>query len=164
MMGSVFQNRAFVLLSTLLPNAPTQDIRQALAGTSSTLFQSLDGTERIATTNAIIIVLSSVWAILLAASALSFIFSLFLSVSRWIPSQWMMLLMQTNRFSPSSEKNTKMHVNTYEARPHANLLATWARYELAGASRRGFNLKGLSEGWRVGTFTKVDTIRLLRKR
>jgi hypothetical protein len=79
--GTLFQNIGAQKLAPLLPTATPGEILQLLAGTSSAYFQSLSGDLRDQVIEQITLAISNVFALIMAASALGLVTSLFLSVS-----------------------------------------------------------------------------------
>ncbi len=117
-MGSVFQNRAFAGVSTVLPNVNAQDIHQALAGTSSSFFQSLEEGKRAAVISAVMSAMSSAWAVVLAGGACSFLLSLFLGVGNLCRVALLLVCSLTAKCSAAS---TMMHLISDECVNHGTV-------------------------------------------
>jgi hypothetical protein len=80
--GSVFQNLALKYIAPVLPGATAAEIQGVMAGTKSAYYQSLDPTSKTRVVEAITKALSRTFAVSIAATAVAFIGSLFMSVSR----------------------------------------------------------------------------------
>ena len=81
MAGTIYQNIAIGKITPILPGAPASDIAEVIAGTSNPVFQALPSVVRAKVVVEIISAMSTVWALLIAGMALSFILSFFLGVS-----------------------------------------------------------------------------------
>lgn len=79
--GTVYQNLALKRLTPLLAGRPASDVMQVIAGTSNSVFKSLDPDLQRKVVGEITRSLSAVWAVLIGVGALCFILSLFLKVS-----------------------------------------------------------------------------------
>ena len=81
MAGTIYQNIAIGKIAPILPGAPASDIAEVIAGTSNPVFQALPSVTRAKVVVEIVSAMSTVWALLIAGMALSFILSFFLGVS-----------------------------------------------------------------------------------
>lgn len=79
--GAVFTNTAVYNVASALPDIPSEDIAQLVAGTSSAVFAALSKDDQRVVVPQISAALSNVWLIYVVAAALSFICSLCLWVS-----------------------------------------------------------------------------------
>jgi MFS family permease len=79
--GSVFQNLAPRYIAPLLPGASSAEIQAVMAGTNSAFFHGLDPALREQVVTAITRALSRTFAVNIAAAAVAFVWSLFMSVS-----------------------------------------------------------------------------------
>ncbi|KAJ5641725.1 hypothetical protein N7490_005725 [Penicillium lividum] len=77
-MGTSYQNLVIEKIHKLLPNASVIDVRQFIAGTSSSLSASLTSAQSAAVTDAIVIAMRSVWILLAVAGGICVVLSLFL--------------------------------------------------------------------------------------
>lgn len=82
--GSVFQNLAPKYIAPVLPNATAAEIQAVMAGTHSAYFQGLDEAVREAVVAAITRALARTFAVSVAATAIGFVWSCFMSVSLFI--------------------------------------------------------------------------------
>lgn len=80
MAGTMYQNIAIVKITPILVGAPVSDVVEVIAGTSNPVFQALSTITRAKVVVEIIGAMSTVWALLIAGMALSFILSFFLGV------------------------------------------------------------------------------------
>ena len=87
MAGTIYQNIAITKISPILAGAPASDISEVIAGTSNPVFQALPLATRTKVVVEIVSAMSTVWALLIAGMALSFILSFFLGVSSHSSSQ-----------------------------------------------------------------------------
>ena len=79
--GSVFQNLAIGYIGRLLPAASGAEIQALMAGTNSAAFDDLDPAVREQVVAAVTRALSRTFAVNIAATAVAFVLSLFMSVS-----------------------------------------------------------------------------------
>ena len=79
--GAVFVNTAIAKLQDALPNVPRETILAGIGGARSALFSSLSPEERVATTNALVESIQTVFICVYVAAAFGFVLSLFLKVS-----------------------------------------------------------------------------------
>lgn len=79
--GSVFQNLAAEYIAALLPGASSAEIQAVMAGTNSAFYQGLDPALKAQVVEAITKALSRTFAVNIAATAVAFVCSLFMSVS-----------------------------------------------------------------------------------
>jgi hypothetical protein len=79
--GSLFHNIAVDKVGTVLPYASEADIGNLIAGTSSVEYQALSESDKALVMPEIASAMKSVWALFIAAAALSFVCSLPLIVS-----------------------------------------------------------------------------------
>lgn len=79
--GSVFQNLAKEYIAPLLPGASTAEIQAVMAGTNSAFFHGLDPAVREQVVAAVTRALTRTFAVNIAATAVAFVCSLFMSVS-----------------------------------------------------------------------------------
>src|SRR4051794_31550653 len=79
-MGTSYQNLVIEKIHSILPNASDIDVRQFIAGTSSSLSASLTSAQSAAVVNAIVTAMRSVWILLAVAGGICVILSLFLGV------------------------------------------------------------------------------------
>ncbi|ORY58377.1 putative efflux pump antibiotic resistance protein [Pseudomassariella vexata] len=79
MAGPVFQNVGFQKLSAILPAASVEEVQGLAAGTSSVLFQSLNGATRIQVVEQVTLAMRNGFAVLIAGAALGFISAMFLN-------------------------------------------------------------------------------------
>lgn len=84
--GTIFQNIAIQKVRTVLLGAPTAQITNLVAGTSSTAYQSLSEPDKAAVIPQLAEALGNVWLFFLVAGALSFVLSLPLFVSHSKPA------------------------------------------------------------------------------
>lgn len=84
-MGTSYQNLVIEKIHSILPNASDIDVRQFIAGTSSSLSASLTSAQSAAVVNAIVTAMRSVWILLAVAGGICVILSLFLGVCYEIP-------------------------------------------------------------------------------
>ncbi|KAJ6142756.1 hypothetical protein N7471_002209 [Penicillium samsonianum] len=77
-MGTSYQNLVIEKIHKLLPNASDVDVRQFIAGTSSSLSASLTSAQSAAVIDAIVIAMRSVWILLAVAGGICVVLSLFL--------------------------------------------------------------------------------------
>ena len=87
MAGTIYQNIAINKITPILMGAPSSDIAEVIAGTSNPVFQALPLVTRAKVVVEIVSAMSTVWALLIAGMALSFILSFFLGVSSHSSSQ-----------------------------------------------------------------------------
>ncbi len=80
MAGTLYQNITIVKITPILAGAPTSDVVEVIAGTSNPVFQALPPNTREKVAVEIVSAMSTVWALLIAGMALSFILSFFLGV------------------------------------------------------------------------------------
>ncbi|KAH8890703.1 putative efflux pump antibiotic resistance protein [Thozetella sp. PMI_491] len=80
--GSVFQNLATEYIAPLLPGASSAEIQAVMAGTNSAFFRGLDPALREQVVAAITRALSRTFAVNIAATAIAFVCSLFMSRKR----------------------------------------------------------------------------------
>ncbi|KAH8698990.1 putative efflux pump antibiotic resistance protein [Talaromyces proteolyticus] len=83
--GTVYQNLALKRLTPLLADLSAADVSQVIAGTSNSVFKSLDPSLQSKVVNEITKSMSAVWAVLIGVGALCFILSLFLKRQRAWP-------------------------------------------------------------------------------
>ncbi|KAJ5374198.1 efflux pump antibiotic resistance protein [Penicillium concentricum] len=81
-MGTVYNNGAILKVQAVLPDATKAGVLEALTGTTSVIFDSLDEAVRSDVIGAIIEAMKPVWLILVVAGALSFVLSFFLGRDR----------------------------------------------------------------------------------
>lgn len=79
-MGTSYQNLVIEKIHSILPNASDTDVRQFIAGTSSSLSASLTSAQSADVLNAIVTAMRSVWILLAVAGGICVILSLFLGV------------------------------------------------------------------------------------
>lgn len=79
-MGTSYQNLVIEKIHKLLPSASDAEVRQFIAGTSSSLSDSLTSSQSTAVTDAIIVAMRSVWILLAVAGGICVVLSLFLGV------------------------------------------------------------------------------------
>ncbi|KAJ4304911.1 hypothetical protein N0V90_000439 [Kalmusia sp. IMI 367209] len=77
--GTIFQNIGSDEISNILPDAPPTDIIQLTAGTHSAVFKSLSPSVQLQVVEQVTLAIRNVFLVMVAASALAFIVSLFLS-------------------------------------------------------------------------------------
>ncbi|OOQ83528.1 putative polyketide synthase [Penicillium brasilianum] len=77
-MGTSYQNLVIEKIHSILPNASDTDVRQFIAGTSSSLSASLTSAQSADVVNAIVAAMRSVWILLAVAGGICVILSLFL--------------------------------------------------------------------------------------
>ncbi len=79
--GTIFSNEAIKAVTPILVGVSEADVEGAIAGTSSSVFATLDGTTRARVIEAIIKSMDKVYGIIIAGGALVFVLSFFLPVS-----------------------------------------------------------------------------------
>lgn len=79
--GSVFQNLAPQYIAPVLPDATAAEIQAVMAGTNSAYFKGLDEEVRSQVVAAITRALARTFAVSIAATAIGFVWSCFMSVS-----------------------------------------------------------------------------------
>jgi hypothetical protein len=96
--GSVFQNLAAEYIAALLPGASTAEIQTLMAGTNSEFFHGLDPDLREQVVTAITRSISRTFAVSIAATAVAFVLSVFMSVSLFnpLPSFFGLILVLTH--------------------------------------------------------------------
>ncbi|KAJ5537821.1 hypothetical protein N7494_007300 [Penicillium frequentans] len=77
-MGTSYQNLVIEKIHKLLPSASDAEVRQFIAGTSSSLSDSLTSSQSTAVIEAIIVAMRSVWILLAVAGGICVVLSLFL--------------------------------------------------------------------------------------
>lgn len=83
--GAIFVNKAIDGITALLPDAPSDEIQLALAGTSTAYFNSLSPEIRAQTTDIIIAALQKVFIPVYVGAALALVLSVSFTVSRSPP-------------------------------------------------------------------------------
>lgn len=101
-MGTSYQNLVIEKIHKLLPNASDVDVRQFIAGTSSSLSASLTSAQSAAVIDAIVIAMRSVWILLAVAGGICVVLSLFLGVCSANPELNFMKFILT--CTPSTER------------------------------------------------------------
>ena len=86
MAGTIYQNIAISKITPILSTRPASDVAEVIAGTSNPVFQGLPAVTQAKVVVEIISAMSTVWALLIAGMALSFILSLFLGVGPQFPT------------------------------------------------------------------------------
>jgi hypothetical protein len=79
--GTIFQNIGVDKISTILPDAPFDDVIQLTTGTHSAIYKSLDPELQVQVVQQITLALRNVFVVMLAGSALAFVGAAFLKVS-----------------------------------------------------------------------------------
>ena len=79
--GTVFQNTAITEVGRALTDLPKDQVSEFIAGTSSHAYQSLSEIEKSVVVASITSAIRNVWLLFMVAAAISFVFSLPLSVS-----------------------------------------------------------------------------------
>lgn len=101
-MGTSYQNLVIEKIHKLLPSASDAEVRQYIAGTSSSLSDSLTSSQSIAIIDAIIVAMRSVWILLAVAGGICVVLSLFLGVCSESPG--LKFGNHTLTFSPQIER------------------------------------------------------------
>lgn len=78
--GSIFENQALAHVRDVLPGVSKQQVKDAITGTNSELFDTLAGDVRGKVISAIVNALSSVYLVVLVAGVTVLLISVFLSV------------------------------------------------------------------------------------
>jgi hypothetical protein len=80
--NSVFLNKSQTTIQALLPDVPTQEIQQAIAGAGSQFFNNLTGPVREEVLQAIVSAMSKTYILVITAGALVIVLSLFMKRER----------------------------------------------------------------------------------
>lgn len=80
--NSVFLNQSQASIQTILPNVPTQQIQQAIAGAGSQFYQQLSGDVREQVLSAIVAAMSKTYILVITAGALVVVLSAFMKRER----------------------------------------------------------------------------------
>jgi hypothetical protein len=79
--GSIFQNRAMQYIAQVLPDIPRDELPQLITGASGRFYKSLSAVDQALVVDQITKAISEAFYYLVAATAIGFVTSLFLSVS-----------------------------------------------------------------------------------
>lgn len=79
--GAVFQTKGVAYVSPILSDLPSSDVRAAIAGTSSAVFDGLSSSTRALVIQAITRAIDKVYVLVIATGALTFVLAFLLPVS-----------------------------------------------------------------------------------
>lgn len=81
--GAVFQTKGVAYVSPILSDLPSSDVRAAIAGTSSAIYNGLSDSTRALVVQAITRAIDKVYILVIATGALTFVLACFLPVSNF---------------------------------------------------------------------------------
>lgn len=80
--GSIFQNKAMQNIAAVLPDIPKENLGELITGASGKFYQSLSESDQLLVVDQVTAAISEAFYYLVGATAIGFITSFFLSVSR----------------------------------------------------------------------------------